>query len=566
MCYTYSMKEWKLRERLSENLEEQLLLSRGVELKDAENFFNHDYARDIGDPFKMLNMDKAVERISAAIKNTEKIVLFGDYDADGVCGATVFYDFFKKIGFENFEIYIPDRHKEGYGLTLGALEEFKNKKINLIITIDCGVRDYSEIDKAKEYGIDTVVLDHHLPSADLPRACAIVDPKLTGDTSFKELCGAAVAFQTVRALILKSFPVVPADWSKWLLDAVAVATIADMVPLKNENRALVFYGLEVLKKTRRIGLLLLLEKLKIKKSEITEDDLAYMVAPKINTASRMDHATTSFNLLTTEKLEEAKWLVSRIIEKNSEQKELVSQIFKEASDFLDGQYKGEFPEILILGDEKWPPGILGLLANKILEKTNRPVFLWGKGEAVNIKGSARSNGSVNLTALLEKLPADDFIDRGGHAMAAGFTLKPDKIEAFEKHLKEEYGKSAGRDLVENVLWIDAEINLDQVNWDFCRAIQKFKPFGMGNDKPIFALRGLKAVNIKSFGNGGIHLQLDFQKTDREIIPAIGFFMQKYNFNLDKNSELDLAVSVEVSSFKGYNELRLRIIDIKLNNT
>ncbi len=579
------MKEWRFKERFSDDLEEQLLFSRGIKtVEEKDKFFSPDYAKDLYDPFLMLGMDKAVERILEAVKKNQRTVIFGDYDADGVCGSAIFHDFFKKIGYDNFKIYIPNKNEEGYGLTIKAVNEFKNSGTDLIITIDCGITDHEDIARAKELGIDTVVIDHHEEINGLPPAVATVDPKQNKDNyPFKGLCGAGVAFKVVEAVFKKGgFSGLPRGkageaggniiegWTKWLLDAVCIATVADMVPLLGENRVLVRYGLEVLKKTPRLGLLLLFEKLQVKRTEITEDDLAYLIAPRINTTGRLGNATLSLDLMTTQSMEEAKWLVERIGEKHQEQKEMVGGMFAEINCEIEAG--GVVPEVIVLGNEKWPAALLGMICNKVLEKYQRPVFLWGKGDGSQIKGSARSDGSVNLPIILSKLGNEFFADYGGHILSAGFTLRDEKIADLKKaltHACEEIKKMG--EGVADVLWIDKEVNLEDVDWNLWGVVEKFGPFGKSNEKPLFLFKELEVARAKSFGNGGKHLQLDFKKQNGQIVPAIGFFMNPARNAVSNGtngahkagSVINLVASLERSSFKGYDELRLRINDFKI---
>jgi single-stranded-DNA-specific exonuclease len=542
-------KQWVLREKVSENLEEQLLFYRKIILKP-------DYEKDLLDPFKILNMDKAVDRILGAIKNNERIIIFGDYDADGVCASVIFYDFFKKIGFENFHVHIPDRHLDGYGLTLESIDEFNKQGAKLIITLDCGITDYEEVEKANKTGIDVVIIDHHLPSEKLPQAYAIVDSKQKKDKYlFKDLCGAGVAFKVIQVLIKKS-EIAP-GWEKWLLDLVAIATIADMVPLISENRTLVFYGLQVLKKTRRIGILALCKGLNILPKNINEDDVSFMIAPRINASSQMAHADTSFELLTTQSLEEANWITGRMELLNIDKKKAVEKIIKEIDEEIGK--KSVIPEVIVFGNLQWNPTILGKVATGLVEKYNRPVFLWGKGEkAKNIKGSCRSNGSVDLVELMKNVSEDIIYDFGGHSFAGGFSVKEEKIDDLEKEILKAYKKTPKQKTENEILYIDKEIGLKKVNWEFYGQIEKLQPFGVGNPKPVFLFSNIEITSIKTFGNGGIHLQLDFGN-----ISAIGFFIANTEkFDLKTGQKIDLVATFEKSTFRNSLELRLRIIDVR----
>jgi single-stranded-DNA-specific exonuclease len=568
------MKKWVLREKISDDLEKQLLFYRGIKTEEeAEKFFNPDYERDLADPFEFSQMQKIVDRIVKAVKSNEKIVIFGDYDADGICACVVFRDFFQKIGFENFEVYIPDRNREGYGLNLKAVDEFIKQKTNLIVTVDCGITDLEEIKKAAKENIDVIIIDHHLSPEKLPSAFAILDPKLEQENyPFRDFCGAGLVFKVVSALVkcelfsakggsASGGKIVP-GWEKWLLDIVAVATVADMFSLLDESRVLVHFGLEVLKKTRRPGLLSLFQKLKIDKLNITEDDIGFLIAPCINVASRMDHATISYSLLITGSKEEAEALSQKLIEINNERKKITEELFKK----VDAEFSqmADLPEILIFGDESWQIGILPILVNKILDKYNRPVIAWGRGEKSNeIKGSCRSNGRINLVELLSEIGDEVFTEFGGHAVSAGFTAKEDKIQDLNKEVKKAYQKISHYEIEPPVLWLDAELDLENIDWNLFSLLDKFRPFGKDNPKPVFFLRDLEIFNTRTFGNGGIHSEINFRKDNGEIIRAIGFFMaERFDFSLDKGAKVDLAASVEKNIFNGYAELRLRIVDIR----
>lgn len=557
-------KKWVLREKISDDLEKQLLFYRGIKTEeDAEIFFNPDYERGLRDPFGFSQMEKIVGRIVKAVESNEKIIVFGDYDADGICACVVFRDFFKKIGFENFEIYIPDRNKEGYGLNLKAVDEFIRQKTNLIITVDCGITDLEEIKKANKGKIDVIIIDHHLPPEKLPPAFAILDPKTElEDYPFKDFCGAGLAFKVVSALAKNEIFKIMPGWEKWLLDVVAIATVADMFSLTDESRIFVRFGLEVLKKTRRLGLLSLFEKLKIDKMNIAEDDIGFLIAPCINVASRFDHATISFSLLATDSQGEAESLSRKLVEINNERKKISEELFKK----IDAELSKivNLPEIIVSGDESWPLGILALLANKIIDKYNRPVIIWGKGDtSEDIKSSCRSNGRINLIELLKEIGDKIFSEFGGHAVSAGFTVREGKIKDLNEEVEKAYQEITHYEVEPPVLWLDAELNLENIDWNFISFLDKFRPFGTGNSKPVFLLKNLEIFDVKTFGNDGIHLKLDFRKNSGEIVSAIGFFMQqKLDFAVEKGTKIDLAASVEKNTFNGHTELRLRIVDMR----
>lgn len=565
------MKQWVLRKEISKNLLEQILFYRGVRSKEErEKFLNPDYGRDVHDPFKILNMERAVERILRALRNNERVVVFGDYDADGVCSSVIFHDFFKKVGFENFHIHIPDRHLDGYGLNPEAMEEFIKEKTNLIITLDCGITDFEEVEEANAAGIDVIIIDHHLAAASasndserLPNAFAIIDSKQKNDLyPFKYLSGAGVAFKVVQALAAKGdFNIVP-GWEKWLLDLVAIATVADMVSLVGENRALVYYGLRVLRKTRRQGLLSFLRRMNINLGDVNEDDIGFMIAPRINIAGRMEHANVSFSLLTTESSEESDWISGHLEVMNNDRKKIVENILKEIDEKIEKFEK--IPDVIVEGNINWHPGVLGIAANRVVEKYNKTVFLWGKAEAKQIKGSCRSDGSIaNLIELMKTLPEGVFIEQGGHALAGGFAVSEDKIGILKDEIVRSYEKIAKQETENGILNIDKEIKIDDVNWEIWASVEKLQPFGIDNPKPVFKFANMEIAAVKKFGNGGIHLQLDFLNTSGKKISAIGFFVaNEEKFNLIAGERVDLAASLEKSFFRGVTELRLKIVDIR----
>lgn len=565
------MKQWILKEKVPDNVAMELgempeitkniLYHRGVKTRaEAENFFNPGYGDSANDSLLILNMEKAASRIVSAIKNNERIIIFGDYDADGVCASVIFHDFFKKIGFENFHVHIPDRYLDGYGLSLKAIEEFLKQDAKLIITLDCGATSIKEVEHANKLGMEVIIIDHHAVPENQPKAYALVDLKQNGEKyPTKFLSGAGIAFKTICAIIkIGKFNIVP-GWEKWLLDMVAIATVADMVPLLEENRALVYYGLKVLNKTQRPGLLSFYRRLKLSLNSITEDDLGFTIAPRLNVAGRMEHATISFNLLTTQSEQEAAWISGRLEEMNSDRKIIVDKIIKTINSDL-GQTQ---PEIIVKGDTNWSPGILGLVANRVLEKYNCPVFLWGKG-GDNIKGSCRSNGAINLVDFMKSLPAGLLDDVGGHALSAGFSIKEDKIIQLKEEIIKLYAIYPKKE-INSVIYIEKEISVDDVGSTIFSMIEIFQPFGVDNPKPIFSFKNLNISGMKKFGNEETHLQLDFKKNDGKIISAVGFFMsnQPRLINLKVGQIIDLAASIEKSNFRNKPEIRLRIVDIKV---
>jgi single-stranded-DNA-specific exonuclease len=552
-------------EKIKENfrqyspLTQLLLFNRGIKaVESAELFLNPDYERDMHDPFLILNMDKVVKRILGAIKNKEKIVIYGDYDCDGIPGSVILHDFFKKIGFENFENYIPHRQNEGYGLNKKAIEDFSKDGVTLLITVDLGITDIEEIDIANELSVDVIITDHHLPGKVLPRAYAILNSKQKDcKYPYEMLCGAGVAFKLVQALLAEGNFDIKAGWEKWLLDMAGLSTIADMVPLLGENRTIAYFGLRVLAKSRRPGLLNLFRKTKIEQGSITEDDISFMIAPRINAASRMSNPIEAFNLLSANESSSA-GLAERLHELNNERKHVVSSIIKSVKNTLS---KRDISNVIVIGNPNWRIGVLGIVASNIVEEYGKTAFVWGKDDSGNIKGSCRSDGSVNLVELMNDVE-NTFINTGGHKMSGGFSVLIDKVHLLEEELNKSYKKN-GKEKYNKKINIDKKMDISDVTWNVYKEIEKFAPFGIDNPKPTFLFENICIANIKMFGKNKEHLQLDFLSDNSKKISALKFFTDT-NFNgleLEVNKKIDLVATFDKSTFRGIPELRLRIVDI-----
>ncbi|MFC1721209.1 single-stranded-DNA-specific exonuclease RecJ [Patescibacteria group bacterium] len=548
----------------------QLLLSnRDIKTeKEAEIFLNSDWERDTHDPFEMLNMERAVKRVLQAIDKNEKIVIYSDYDCDGIPGGVVLHDFFKKVGYENFENYIPHRHEEGYGLNVEAVEKLAKGAAKLMITVDCGITDVDEVALARDLGVDVIITDHHVVPEKLPNAYTILDPKQKDETyPFKELCGAGVAFKLVQALLKKGkeskangFDIVD-GWGKWLLDMVGIATVADMVPLVGENRVFAKYGLFVLQKSSRVGLQKLLRKTKINQRYITEDDIGFMIAPRINVAGRMDVPMRAFEMLAERDEAVAGTLMDHLHEINESRKHTVASMVKEIKKELKHR---EIKDVIVIGNPKWRVGVLGLAANKITEEYDRPAFVWGREGSQTIKGSCRSDGSVHLVDLMREVREEVFIDIGGHEAAGGFSITNGYIHTLEDELISAYQKVKYDTGDSNKTMIDKKMSLDEVSWATYNNIDNLAPFGVGNPKPTFLFENIEIVLMKQFGKGEDHLQLNFKNSAGDMIPAIGFFMLPETSDkkpLEIGKKINLVATVEKSMFRGRPELRLRIVEI-----
>ncbi len=589
---TKKIKKYEVREWFGDTILDHLLNSRGVAPAEKEAFLNPDYDKHVYDPFLMMDMEKAVIKIISAINNNEKIVIYGDFDADGIPASVVLHDFFKKIAYHNFVNYIPHRHKEGFGFHLHVIEalaEENKADINhngmLVITVDCGITDVETVKRANELGIDVIITDHHLPDKELPPACAVVDPKRL-DCAYpdKMLCGAGVAFKIVQALISydrsheNKFDI-KEGWEKWLLDMVGIATLSDMVPLVNENRVFAKYGLMVLRKTQRLGLVKLFRALKVSQKDLVEEDITFLITPRINAASRMADPKDAFLLLSTTDSAEAESMVKHLNSINDERKVVVAKMSKEIHKVIR-ELGLDNDEILVVGNPDWSPTLLGLVSTTLVKDYGVPVFLWGRSEGV-LKGSCRSDGVCDVVQIMrdvqEKHPLL-FINAGGHSFAGGYSVNDDFIHEFRERIKEShtdlFGAGKGKGLENNAgadespekvisYLADAILLPEQVNWKTWGEIEKMMPYGEGNAKPLFAFNNVKIDSIKIFGKQKEHLEISF-----DGIKAIQFFAdsdmyEEIETELQKGNLVRKTIlgNLEKSVFTYSPVLRVRIVDI-----
>jgi single-stranded-DNA-specific exonuclease len=560
------MKNWKVLPAISEEFKSkfpeinpvilQLLVNRGLTTQEAiDEFLNPDYGQDIHDPFLFQQMKKAVDRIFKAVKRKEKIVIYGDYDADGVTASVLLQLTLKKLGLDSVDVYLPHREKEGYGLNERALKDLAKEKYQLMITVDNGISSPKEVKLAKKLGMDVIVTDHHLESTTLPKAIAVIDPKVEAETyPFRYLAGVGVAFKLAQALIKQSQLPNLESFEKWLLDLVAVGTVADAMPLLGENRTLVKYGLVVLNKTPRLGLKALIDKGRLTLGKLNAWNIGFQIGPRLNAAGRMDHANTAYRLLITESLEEANQIAEDLEKTNTARQKLVDDIFQKIKE--DYKTLGQKPLIAVAGRD-WPVGIIGLVAARLVDKYRRPaVVITSRSD--DAKGSARSLSGLNLLALLEK--AKSFFSRlGGHAEACGFTLKDKKIlDKFLENLSKISQKElTGYDFTTDLM-VDKEIKLNQVNWELWEILEKFAPFGSKNFRPRFLTRNLNLDAIQYVGQNGKHLRI--YADSRKMIYFGG--ANNHNPELKIGDKVDIVFEPGINEWNGTRELQLKVIDIK----
>ncbi len=553
-----------------DDLTAALLARRGVETEEeAERFLHPSYEKHLHDPLLMRDMEKGARRFADAIRSGESIAVWSDYDCDGIPGGVLLHDFLKKAG-AHFENYIPHRHAEGYGVNVAGVEKLAEKGVKLIVTVDSGITDVEAVARANELGMEVIVTDHHLPGAALPEAFAVVNPNARADETypFRDLCGAGVAWKLVCATLAVAPDVrerVPVGWEKWLLDMVALATVADMVALVGENRVLATYGLLVMRKSPRIGLQKLCRTIRADQRALTEDDIGFMIAPRVNAASRMGDARDAFDLFTTLNEDDADLLAKKLEKANRERKAQAGALTRAVHARL--KERGELRSVIALGDPAWRPALLGLVANGIAEEYGRPVFLWGREGNMSIKGSVRS-GSIHALELM-RATEDTFVEFGGHKAAGGFTVRDDAVFFLEDRLVAAYARLAEDGTTHDAFSVraDAEIAPEEATSAFLKKIESFAPFGMQNPKPVFLLREVVAREISRFGKGAEHLKLKIDVKGKGDIDAVTFFAKgtvaRAADTLVAGSRANLLAHLERDTFSRGALVRLRLLDIRL---
>jgi single-stranded-DNA-specific exonuclease len=549
---------------------EILLKNRGIPESEYSKFLNPSYEDHLHDPYLLKDMERAVTRIREAIDRQEKIVIYSDYDCDGIPAAVIMNDFFVKIGYENFVVYIPDRHDEGYGLHMDAIGEFIKSGVKLLITFDLGITAVAEVALAQSAGIDVIITDHHLPQETIPNAYAIINHK-QADCEYPEeiLCGAGLAFKLVQALVLRYGKDwnINEGWEKWLLDMAGLATLADQVPLVGENRVLAYYGLKVLQKTRRPGLVELFRKAGVDMTTMNEEDVTFTLAPRLNAASRMASPMRAFEVLSTVDLAQAKTVADHLAKINDERKHIVATIMKDIKKNIGKRDNGEDKPVIVIGNPKWRVGILGLVASKIVDEYKKPVFVWGSEGSDVIRGSCRGIGDMNLVSAMSALPEGSLLSFGGHLNAGGFSVSHEEVHFLEERLTSVWDNFDWSTVVteDTSQMIDASITLDDVTMENFSTIEKLAPYGASNPRPVFKLASVMIISVKEFGKDKNHLELIFKNSKNRPVKAISFFKTRESYPargvLTDGDVVDMLAMFEKSTFAGRTELRLRIVDI-----
>ncbi|MEY2641105.1 MAG: single-stranded-DNA-specific exonuclease, single-stranded-DNA-specific exonuclease [Candidatus Parcubacteria bacterium] len=537
-----------------------LLYNRGIEAAEAaQAFLEPQFERDVHDPLLLPNMQAAVDRILQAVAAGERITVYADYDADGVPGAAMLTDFFTASGV-TFDVYIPHRNREGFGLNEQAIRAIAERGTTLLLTLDCGVADVEEVALARSLGMDVVITDHHEPHDALPPAI-IVNHKLK-DATYPEriLCGTGVAFKLVQALVASGKMNFTAGQEKWFLDLVGIATLSDMVPLVGENRALAHFGLLVLKKTRRHGLRELLRKTGTNIRDITETDIGFSIAPRINAASRMGEPAAALAMLTAADAVSAAEHVAHLHHINDARKGHVAAIVKAVHKKVVEQGIGDRP-IVVAGHPEWQPSLLGLAASSIAEHYRKPTFLWGRGDGVELKGSCRTANGISTLAIMQAA-ADALETFGGHAQAGGFVVARDKVDTLLDALSDGYAAAACVPDDEPE-WIDATLALDDVNHRTYTTVRSLAPFGVGNPEPVFLLQNVLVKQVEQFGKTREHLRLVFHRQQGGDVEAIAFYTTPTALtrNVSPGDRRDIVATLDKNTWGSRQSVRLRLKDV-----
>lgn len=605
-------KRWKLRqdyeiedvERLARELGVDrviatLLVERGVRTFDEARRFFRPSLEHLHDPFEMKDMDKAVERIEKALRAKERIMVYGDYDVDGTSAVAVVYGFLHTLT-DNIDFYIPDREKEGYGISFEGVDYAKETGVKLIIALDCGIKAIEQVDYASKAGIDFIIGDHHLPGEEIPKAVAVLDPKrLDCPYPYKELSGCGIGFKIVEAILEKNIGVKLSDNPEKLdtigqrrledlklrllhyLDLVVVSIASDIVPMTGENRVLAYYGLKVINTHPRAGLEAILSYGNIARADgstsqnrkdqgyfaknLTISDLVFLVGPRINAAGRLHSAFDSVRLLLEENIERARLLAKEIDDYNQERKELDSTATDTAKRCIDGDVKLRDKKSIVLFDENWHKGVVGIVASRLVELYYKPTIIFTRSTDDMYVGSARSAGEFDIHAALERC-ADLLEHFGGHKCAAGVSVKPENFERFCERFEEEVSKGVQPEEAVPEIEIDATISFaENITPKFLRILKQFSPFGPENNVPIFLTKNLidtghpRVVGAKDVK----HLKfapIPFDERSQSY-SAIGFQLGEYYDRVRRGEHFDLVYQLEENYWNGKTEMQLNVKDI-----
>jgi len=562
-------KKWVLRDLPDPSLVKQLssainvneklasiLVQRGVDSFDTAKAFFRPQLEHLHDPMLMKDMDRAVQRISQAFQQQEKILVYGDYDVDGTTAVALLYDFLKSQ-YQQVEYYVPDRYTEGYGLSAQAIAWADEHDIDLIITLDCGIKAIDLVAKGATLGLDFIICDHHLPGDELPAAVAVLDPKRSDDQyPFKELSGCGVGFKLVQALCQQLN--IPQEKVFSYLDLVAVSIAADLVPITGENRILTHYGLRILNKNPRAGLAALIEVSHINR-KVGIHEIVFGVAPRINAAGRIDHAKAAVQLLLSREVHEAAPWAKKVNEKNTTRKQYDSDITQQALTMIENGADDDHKST-VLFKEDWHKGVIGIVASRCIEKYYRPTIILTESQD-KATGSARS---VEGFDIYEAIAAcSDLLEAyGGHKYAAGLTLPVDKVPQFQQRFEEVVSTTITPEMLTPRLKIDQEIAIEDLQDKFYNVLRQMGPFGPGNPSPVFA-----SYNLKAYSQAQVlkseHLKFKVKSAKGRYFDGVAFGLARYADEINAGATFDLAYTLELNEFRGERSLQMMVKDIKI---
>ena len=534
------------------NLLAKILVNRGITTEKNIKEFLNPTRKDFYNPYLMPDMEKAVERILKAIEDKEKVLIYGDYDVDGITSVTVLKSFLEERGL-NVDEYIPNRLDEGYGLNKPAVEKIANEKYTLMITVDCGISAIEEVKYANDLGLEIIITDHHEPGERLPEAIAIVDAKRKDNKyPFRNLAGVGVVFKLIQA-ISEKIGLEEKEYLKYL-DIVCIGTISDIVPLVDENRVIVKLGLKLVEQTRNIGLKTILQLSGYQKIDSTT--ISFGIAPRINACGRMGHQEEALKLFLSTNKEEVTQLAEKLNEYNRQRQEKEKQIFSEALEKIKKKSINE-DRIMVIDGENWHHGVIGIVASKITEMYFKPsILLCFEGDEG--KGSGRSIPGFDLHEALTR--CDESLEKfGGHSMAIGLSVKKDKLEDLRKKL-DDIAKEKQIDKIVPILKIDAQVELKDINMQIVESLKQLEPFGEENKVPLFVFKNLKIDSIRALSEGK-HIKLTLKQGNQNLINAMGFNLGELTNDYRIGDKVDVVGSLEINKFNGEESIQILLKDM-----
>jgi len=539
------------------------ILVANRQISDLDTFLDPNFNTDLHSPFLMPDMEKAVDIVRQVKKNNHKIMVVGDYDADGITGTALLYEMFKAVGVQQVICRLPHRIHDGYGFQPHIIKEAVRDKVDAIFTVDNGVSSHEAIALAKQHGLKVVVCDHHTIPETLPQADAILHPKLNNcEYPFKELTGVGVAFKLAQAVCPRLLPSKKAEsFLKWSLDLVAIGTVADCATVVGENRVLIKYGLIVIEKTKRPGLRNILKQC-LGKSPVYDTTLiGFRIAPRINAAGRLSHPDSSLKLLLTTDMIEAELLAQKLQALNKKRQEITVEAVNQAKEQLQDEVAHE--KILIAKNKDWHPGIVGLIAGRLTEKYHRPSIIFHERDDGVLVASARSTENFNIIQAIAR-QKDLLIRYGGHSQAAGCSIEGSNYQAFCDNMKSFTNKSLSDNDLYSTLKIDCELQPEQLTMEFKKEVDALEPYGIGNERPLFLLSEMEVQRINPVGQGKAHVQLWFRRQGKTI-KGIAFQQGHLANKLSQGDKVNVACHLQENTWNGNTSLEIEVVDIAALN-